>query len=157
MKKSAKKALVLVVGVIAAFILFAGCEEENVSDTKSIITKSRLQAAEKAAENRRLRKEIKDLKGLHKKELKKQEMALERCLRDKRSLEELSSKGVDEYMKNILGPLIDENRKLRKENENLKSKIKTLQAQIKQLKKQREELIEELRKGPALPDKPQPL
>jgi len=134
MRKSAKKTLVLVVGVIVALTLFAGCEEENQSDTKASTTRSRFIANE----NRQLKEKIKELNRQHKREIERWENLLAKCQKEKKDLEELSSKGFDKYMENILGPLSDENTKLRVENENLKSQIKMLQAQIKLLKKQLE-------------------
>ena len=134
MRKSAKKALVLVVGVIVAVMLFAGCEEENRSDTKTSTTRSRFIANE----NRQLKEKIKESKRQHKREIKRWENLLAKCQKEKKDLEELSSKGFDKYMENILGPLFDENAKLQEENKKLKAKIGQLKKEILQLKRELE-------------------
>jgi uncharacterized protein (DUF3084 family) len=157
MKKQAQKALILAVSIVAIAVLVTGCQEEKQPDTKTIIAKSRLKVLESKRENKQLRKEIENLRKQHKEEIKYQKNLLKKCQQEKKDLEEVANKGVGKYMEDILGPLVDENAKLNEENENLKSQIKALQAQIKRLKEQHEELIKELRKRPALPDKPQPL
>jgi uncharacterized protein YaaN involved in tellurite resistance len=146
MRKVTQKRILMAVGIAYAISVVAGCAEEQQSDTRSIITKTRLEAYEKDAENRQLKREIKDLKALHKKELQNQKKLLGKCLRRKKSLEELSNKGVEEYMNTIVGPLVDENSRLREENEKLKAEIVRLKDEI-----------EQLRKKPTIPDRPQPL
>jgi predicted nuclease with TOPRIM domain len=146
MKKLAQKALVLAVSIVAVAVLVTGCQEEKQPDTKTIIAKSRLKVLESKRENRQLRKEIENLKKQHKEEIKHQKNLLEKCQQEKKDLEESLSKGVDKYMEDVLGPLVDENAKLHEENENLKSQIRLLKKQL-----------EELKKRPTIPDKPQPL
>jgi len=153
MGKPAQKTLLLAVGIVVATTLIIGCEAENLSDTESNTAKSKLIAAE----NRQLRNKIKDLKDLHKKELKRQEGLLAKCQQEKDALIKLSGEGIRDLMDTALNDITEEAARLREENENLISRIKTLQAQIKRLIEQREELIKELRKRPTIPDKPQPL
>ncbi len=164
MRKPTQKTLVWVVGIFVAATLIIGCEEKNLSDTKPSVAANKFLAIE----NRQLRKEIREQKKLHAgemetqkklhaRDMERQRKLLDKCLRNKKALGELSSKGVKSYMDDILGPVVNENAKLREENENLISRIKTLQAQISRLIEQREELIKELRKRPTIPDKPQPL
>lgn len=148
MRKSTKKALLLAIGAIVAVTLFAGCQEEKQSDAESSITRSKLIAAE----NRQLRKDITKLKELHKKEIKRQEKLLDKCLQEKKALGTQASKALlEEMMSHVLTGVTEENAELREENESLKSQIKMLQAQIAQLKKQ----LKELRKRPTI--RPQPL
>ncbi len=130
MKESAPKMLVVAVGIVFGIMLFAGCEEEekNSSNTTSDGKRSRLIAIE----NRQLKQQIEDLKKAHAKETKGQKELLGKCERQKKNLEELSSKGVEDYMQDILGPLAEENTKLHGE-------IKTLKAQIEKLKTENEE------------------
>jgi len=121
--------LVAAVGFVFVIMLFAGCEEEekNSSNTTSDAKRSRLIAIE----NRQLKQQIEELKKTHAKEIKRQNELLGKCEREKKNLEKLSSKGVDSYMKNILGPIAEENATLHEE-------IETLKAQIEKLKKDKE-------------------
>jgi len=145
--------LLLAVGIVVATTLIIGCEAENLSDAESNTARSKLIAAE----NRQLRKEIKNLKELNKKELKRQEGLLAKCQQERDALVKLSGEGIRDLMDTALNDITKEAARLREEIENRESRIKTLQAQIKRLIEQREELIKELRKRPAIPDKPQPL
>ncbi len=130
MKESAPKMIVAAVGIAFGIMLFAGCEEEekNSSNTTLDVKRSRLIVIE----NRQLKQQIEELKKAHAKEIKGQKELLGKCERQKKILEELSSKGVDSYMQDLLGPLAEENTKLHEE-------IQTLKAQIEKLKAEHEE------------------
>ncbi|HIJ52487.1 MAG TPA: hypothetical protein HPP66_04955 [Planctomycetes bacterium] len=121
MKESVPKMLVVAVGFVFVIMLFAGCEEEekNSSNTTSDAKRSRLIAIE----NRQLKQQIEELKKTHAKEIKRQNELLGKCEREKKNLEKLSSKGVEDYMKDILGPIFEENAKLHEEIETLKAQI----------------------------------
>ncbi len=128
MKGPVPKTLVLAVGIVVGIMLFAGCEEEeNSSDTKPDTKPNTRRSRLIAVENVQLKKQIEKLKKVHAKEIKRQEEQLDKCLQEKKALEELSDKGVESYMQDILGPLAEENAKLHEE-------IKTLKAQIEKLK-----------------------
>ena len=128
MKGPVPKTLVLAVGIVVGIMLIAGCEEEeNSSDTKSDTKPNTRRSRLIAVENVQLKKQIEKLKKVHAKEIKRQEELLDKCEREKKTLEELSSKGVESYMQDVLGPLAEENAKLHEE-------IKTLKAQIEKLK-----------------------
>jgi len=148
MKRTVPKTLVLAAGIIICFMLMAACEEEEkLSDTK-LDTKQDTELDTKqsrllAVENAQLKRQIEELKSLHSKEMEKQKnlhakemerqkKLLDDCTRNKEALEKMSREGVDNYMQNILGPVVDENAKLKEE-------IKTLRAQIEKLKKELEE------------------
>ena len=137
MRKLFQKPLVLAAGIVVVIMLIPGCQEENISDTKSTVPRTRLLATR----NRELKKEIRGLKKQHKNEIKAWEKRLAKCQRGKGDLEERFGKGVEKYMEAIVGPLTDENTKLFKENERLKRRIA--------------QLVEELRKRPTI--RPQPL
>ena len=138
MRKSTKKALLLAIGAIVAVTLFAGCQEENQSDTESSIPRSKLIAAK----NRQLRKDITNLKKLHKGEIKRQEKLLEKCLEEKKALGTQASKALLEgMMGHVLTGVTEENAELHQENDRLKRRIA--------------QLVEELRKRPTI--RPQPL
>jgi hypothetical protein len=125
MKRSAPKTLILAVGILIGIMLTAGCEEEkNLSDTKPDAKRSRLIAVE----NAQLKKQIEELKKQHIKEMDMQKKLLDNCLRDKKTYEDMSKKGLENYMQDILGPIAEENTKLREE-------IKALKAQLEEAKK----------------------
>ena len=125
MKRLAPKMLIVAAGILIGIILVAGCEEEKkVTNTEPDTKRSRLIAVE----NAQLKKQIEELKKQHAKEMDMQKKLLESCLRDKKTYEDMSKKGVDNYMQDILGPLAEENEKLNKE-------IKALKAQLEEAKK----------------------
>ena len=155
MKRPVPKTLVLAVGIIVGFMLIAGCEEEQkISDTKldaqpdtqpdtpPNVKRSRLIAIENAQLKAQIEKlkdshtrEMERQKNLHTKEKDRQKRLLDNCLRDKGALEEMSKQGVENYMQNILGPLSDENVKLRKEIKTLKEQIEKLKTELEEAKK----------------------
>ncbi|MHC4309515.1 MAG: hypothetical protein ACYSSN_06195 [Planctomycetota bacterium] len=148
MARSAPKTLVVAFSIIVGMMLIAGCEEEEkISDTKPDVKLDTPPSAKRsrliAIENARLKEQIRRLNDSHTREMKKQinlhtkekntqKKLLDNCLRQKGALQDMSTKGVDKYMQNFLGPLADENTKHKEE-------IKTLKAQIEKLKTELEE------------------
>jgi len=133
MKRPVPKTLVLAVGIIVGFMLIAGCEEEeNLSNTKPDTEPNTKRSRLIAIENAQLKEQIEKLKNLHAGEMERQKKLLDNCLREKGTLQEMSNKGVEDFMQNILGPLAEENTKMQEE-------IKTLKAQIEKLKTELEE------------------
>ena len=133
MKRPVPKTLVLAVGIIVGFMLIAGCEEEeNLSNTKPDTEPNTKRSRLIAIENAQLKAQIEKLKNLHAGEMERQKKLLDNCLREKGTLQEMSKKGVETYMQNILGPIVEGNTKLQEE-------IKTLKAQIEKLKTELEE------------------
>ena len=150
MKESARKTLVLAVSIIVGLMLIAGCEEDaKISDTKldaqpdakldtpPNAKRSRLIAIENAQLKVRIAKmkdshtrEMESQKNLHTKEKNRQKKLLDNCLQAKAAMEEMSTKGVDNYMLNILGPLADENTKLQEEIKTLKEQIEKLHHEL---------------------------
>ncbi len=136
MKRSAPKTLILAAGILIGIMLIAGCEEEeNLSDTKPDAKRSRLIAVE----NAQLKEQIEELKklhasemgrqkNLHTEELKIQKGLLDKCMQEKKAFEDMSKKGLENYMQVILAPIVEENAKLQEE-------IKTLKAQLEEAKK----------------------
>lgn len=151
MARSVSKMLVLAIGIAFGTMLFAGCEEEqNLSDTKADakldeppdVKRSRLIAVE----NAQLKQQIEKLKDLHAREMQRQkelndkekqrqQKQLDGCLRAQAAMEEISKKGVDNYMQNILGPIADENAKLQEENKALKAQIEKLKTELEEARK----------------------
>jgi hypothetical protein len=151
MKRSARKTFVLAVGVLAVAVLTAGCQEEQSrTSTMSNDQMSSPSDAERmsklvAAENLDLKKKLAEQEQRHTREMQQQRAPLDKeirnkqrlldsCLQQKKSLEELSRDGVESYMSNIVGPLVDESQKLRKENDALKVQVQNLQGQIDMLR-----------------------
>jgi hypothetical protein len=147
MRESAYKTLFLTVGIIFSIMLFAGCEEEEkitdtMNDTPPDVKRSRLIAVE----NEQLKAQIEKLKVLHTREMEKQEslhnkekgemqQRLDTCLQEKKILDEMSKKGIENYMQDILGPVSEENAKLQEEIKTLKAQIEKLKADLEELKK----------------------
>jgi hypothetical protein len=126
MKVSARRTLVIVVGI--AVIMTIGCgpqEPPNVKKARGI-----------AAENIELRKEldlrnkeIETLKARHGKELDEQKKLLASCLEEKEALESKSRQNIRSQVKGVLDTVLEENKKLREENAKLKAQIEELQKQ----------------------------
>jgi len=155
MKESAHKTLVLAVSIVVGLMLIAGCEEEQkISDTQPDTQpdakldippnakRSRLIAIENAQLKAQIEKlkdshtgEMEKQKNLHTREKNRQKKLLDNCLRDKGTLQEMSKKGVDNYMQNILGPIVDENTKLQEEIKTLKEQIEKLKTELEEAKK----------------------
>ena len=138
MKESAHKTLVLAVSIIVSIMLISGCEEEEkltetIPDTPPDIKRSRLIAVENAQLKQQIEKltvlhasQMERQKNLHAKEKDRLQQLLDKCLREKGALEEISRKGIEDYLQNILGSISDENAKLQKENKALKEQIEKL-------------------------------
>ncbi len=130
MKSPVSRMLLLAVGVVFGIMLITGCEDEKkLSGTQSDTTPNSKQSRLVAVENAQLKAQIEELKKLHSGEMEKQKKLLDKCMREKKALEEVSTKGIDNYMKDILGPLSDENAKLREENQTLKAQIEKLKTE----------------------------
>lgn len=87
-----------------------------------------------AAQGQQHAREMQQQKERLEKEIQGKQRLLDSCLQQKKSLEELSRDGVESYMSNIVGPLSDENKKLREENEALKVQVQNLKGQLDNLR-----------------------
>ena len=137
----------MAIGIVFGLMLFTGCEEEqNLSDTKPDEPPNVKQSRLIAVENAQLKQQIEKLKDLHSKEMQRQkelndkerqrlQRQLDSCLRSKAALEEISKKGVESYMQDIIGPLSDENTKLQEENKTLKAQIEKLKSELEEARK----------------------
>jgi outer membrane murein-binding lipoprotein Lpp len=147
MARSVSKTFVLAVSVVLSAMLFAGCEEEEkISDTNLDTTPGVKQSRLIAVENSRLKKQIEQMKIQHASELQKQkelndkerqrlQRQLDSCLRAEAASEDISKKGVESYMQDIVGPLTDENAKLQEENKTLKAQIEKLKSELEEARK----------------------
>ena len=124
MKKPARKALFMAIGV--AVMLIAGCGEKEPPSVK----KSRTIAAEnielrKQSDNRS--KNIEKLREQHDKEIKKQEKLLAECRREIETWKKKSKQNIRRQAESVVDRLMEEIAKLRGENEKLKAQIEELQ------------------------------
>ena len=126
MKEITRKKVVLVVGIVFVIMLVAGCEEQNISNTKSNTKKSRLVAAE----NGQLKKQLEQ----RDREIEKQKGLLNKCLKEKKVLEEQSQQNAQVLVDELFKSFGEENTKLRKENEKLKARVQQLEKEIEELK-----------------------
>jgi hypothetical protein len=113
-----------------------------MTDTPPDVKRSRLIAVE----NVQLKAQIEKLKVLHTREMEKQErlhnkekgdiqQRLDTCLQENKVLDEMSNKGVEEYMQDFLGPISAENAKLQEEIKTLKAQVEKLKTELEELKK----------------------
>ena len=135
MKKTAPILMALVIGVVFCLPLISGCDKEGAATVSSDPKAARFLAIE----NENLKKQLADqklqsegqisiLKKQHADQIAAKQTQLDRCMAENKNLQEMSQKGVDSYMQSVLGPVVDENTKLKKE-------IDSLKAQIEELKK----------------------
>jgi len=59
----------------------------------------------------------------------RQKRELQQCQKARNTLERISSEGMDNYMKNIVGPMTKENQELKKKVQQLRAKIEELEEQ----------------------------
>ena len=121
-----------ILGVLAATVavmFLAGCQPAQP------VASNQQQARLLAAQNADLRKqlerqqaEMKVLEDKHTKELRRRDQELIRCRVRIDSLQQEVKKGVEERVKSITTPVLDENAKLRQQIVELKAQIEKLQA-----------------------------
>ena len=147
MARTVSKMLVLAVGIVLVTMLFTGCEEEQkISDTQPDLTPDAKRSRLIAVENAQLKQQIEKLKQMHigelqrqkelnDKEMQRQQKKLDSCLQAKAAMDEISKKGVESYMQDIVGPLTEENAKLQEENKTLKAQIEKLKTELDEARK----------------------
>jgi hypothetical protein len=120
MKTAARKIFVLAVCVV--FMSIAGCGQQEPPRVK----KSRLIAVENMRLKRELEqrdREIDKLIVLHKRETKKQEELLAKCVREKDSWKQKARQNVRNQVKGVFDAVMEQNAKLLEENKKLKAEI----------------------------------
>jgi chromosome segregation ATPase len=137
MKRPTRKIFVSIVGIAFIMVLIAGCDEENLSNTK----KSRLIANE----NRQLKSELEQCQT----EFKKQKVQLEQCLQKKETLEGQMNEEIGRQVSDIFTVFGELNKEMHDENENLKAQVAELNARILLLEEELQKLKE--------PAEPEPL
>lgn len=121
MKRSTQKALVITIAVVFVAALFAGCEEQNLADTK----KSRLVATENL--------ELKEQLTQYDVEIEEQKSKLDKCLKEKELLKQRTQKSIKEQVDGVLKGVMDINARLQAENKDLKEKLKQLEKSLHEL------------------------
>jgi hypothetical protein len=137
MKRAAPKSLVLAVVMVVTLLLVPACEEQTLSDSQMEVRRTRMIAAD-------LKNDIKNLKKQHTRELAEQKKLLKECLKEKKALEELSSKGVKNYMNEFIVAADDQADRLQVENKNLKGQVERLNIENQMLVTRIEQLNEQI-------------
>ena len=133
MKRTVQNAVVLAIGAIFVISLFAGCQEQQATDAK----KGRLVAAENIGLKKELDRrdrEIERLKGLHSKEIKRQEELVAKCQEEKGLLQKRVDENIKAQVSEVLAAVVEENSKLHGELEGLKTQVQKLQTELAELK-----------------------
>ncbi len=124
MKKSAWKALVVSIGLVA--VLIAGCGEKEAPSVRQ----SRAIAAENIELQRALDRSnarIENLKEQYDKELDKQRRLLKKCQQEREEWREKSQRNVRDQVKGVLDSVMADNTRLREENTKLRAQVEGLQ------------------------------
>lgn len=124
MKRPGQKVTVLAVGIVLVIMLIAGCDEQNVPNTRM----SRLVAAE----NIQLKKQLDKREA----EIERQKKLLEKCQQEKKTLE----KQLQEDLEGLTGVLFEsfgeESARLQEENKNLKAQVEELEKELEEIRKE---------------------
>ncbi len=120
------------VGLVAAFaaaMFFAGCQQPQPETPNQ--QQARLLATQNADLQKQLertRAEIKVLEEKHTKELRQRDQELIRCKVRIDALQQEVKKGVQDRVRTLTAPVLDENARLRQEVVDLKAQIEKLKA-----------------------------
>jgi len=135
----------VLVGALISALLLAGCEKENRGGISDSEKRSRLIAMENAD----LRAQLERQKQEHEKQMQKQkdsyqrqlaqkQQMLDQCNQQKKTLEDMSKEGIEGYMSDILGPLVNENTKLHEQVKHLNARIAQLEAKVQNLEAEKQ-------------------
>ncbi len=114
---------------VIAIVFLAGCQQPQAETPNQ--QQARLLAAQNAELQKQLEQrqaEIKLLQEKHTKELRQRDQELIRCKVRIEALQQEVKKGVEERVKSLTAPVLDENAKLRQEIVGLKAQIEKLKA-----------------------------
>jgi len=114
MKRVNRKAVILAACVVCGLVFTWGCEKENVRMGKLI-----------ANENRQLKDQLNEKQA----EIDNQKQLLNKCLEEKKVLQQQQRKGLEDMLSQLAGGFMQENRKLQDENAGLKRQIEELKRQ----------------------------
>jgi len=142
MRKPARKALIIVAGIVLMYI--AGCQEAQTETpgtkqsrliaAQNIDLKKQVVQRDKQIEDLKARqaKQIEALNGQHAKQIKQEQKKLEECQKQAQGCEEQLGKKMDETVGEILTAALEEGAKIREENEALKAQIAELKTKLNQ-------------------------
>ncbi len=115
MKRASRRTAILTACVVCGLVWTWGCEKQNVRMSKLI-----------ANENRQLKGQLKEKQQ----EIDNQEQLLNKCLEEKKVLQQQQRKGLEDMLSQLVGGFTEESRKLREENTGLKRQIEELKSQM---------------------------
>jgi len=118
-----------ILATVVAVMFFTGCQQRQQEAPSE--QKARLLAAQDADLQKQLaarQAEIAALQQKHAKELRQRDLELLQCRGRIDALQKDLEKGIDERVKSVTAPVMDENAKLRQEVEQLKAEIAKLKA-----------------------------
>ena len=114
--------------VLAAVLFLAGCQQQQEAAKPQSARLLAAQNADLQKQVANLKAEIVTLGQKHAQELRQRDQELIRCKVRIDSLQQEMRKGIDERIKSVTAPVIDENAKLRQEVADLKAQIEKLKA-----------------------------
>lgn len=123
MYKRIRSIFILVIGLTV--VLVAGCAEQGPPTYKEgrAIAAENIELAKKVD---RLNNQIKALNEQHEQEIKQQQEALAKMTDERNVWMTKAQSNIKDQVKYILGPVLDNNEKLREENRQLKAQIEQL-------------------------------
>ena len=133
MKSCKAKLLIFLICSGLIFALIPGCESGSSKAKEyqlvAMELSQKLQETERDYQNK-LMEQKKD----YEKQLDQQKKELQKCQKAKSTFEQISSQGIDNYMRNIVGPLAEENQELKKKVKQLQVRIEELETELENMK-----------------------
>ncbi len=123
-----RNVIISIMAPMAAVSFLAGCQQQQEAPNQQ---QGRLLAAQNADLQKQLEQrqaEVKVLQEKHTKELRQRDQELIRCKVRIDALQQEVKKGVEERVKSLTAPVLDENARLRQEIVDLKTQIEKLKA-----------------------------
>ena len=111
-----------------AFALISGCESGSSKAKKYQLVAMELTQKLDDKETE-YQNDLEKQKKNYEKIIDRQKRELQQCQKARNTLERISSEGMDNYMKNIVGPMTKENQELKKKVQQLQGKIEELEEQ----------------------------
>jgi len=126
MRKTARTTLALAISIVFVIMLIVSCEEQNVSNTKSDVRKSRLIATE----NRQLKQQL----VRRDKKIERQKELLAKRSHEIKILREQTQETLKKRVDSVLVAVLELNAELQEENKKLKAQIEELKKELEEVK-----------------------